>query len=284
MGARWYDPFIGRFTQPDTIVPGMQNPKTWDRFHYSLNNPLRYRDPSGHKACDGDKEDDCEGVGPFHGLSHGERYFFLKDWKRFRKYYGISFTGSGWTYYQKYAVYEAVVRVSVSLSNKSGANDTPGSIFRSIYGSLEFEKKKSNPGYWGWATSYDHINIYSGTDWGSEHIVQFFIHEMGHAFAQSMRDNYSRGEYNQAPYGALAKIYSNDLTFPEKPDGFAGGFEEWYWSELSGRKDGQAGISNEFADMFIGWVFGAWAATQAGSDRAGWIDSNMSTWLFWIYR
>jgi RHS repeat-associated protein len=51
--ARWYDPALGRFTQADTIVPaGVQGAQAWDRYAFVNNNPVRYTDPSGHKACD----------------------------------------------------------------------------------------------------------------------------------------------------------------------------------------------------------------------------------------
>jgi RHS repeat-associated protein len=47
-GARRYDPWLGRFIQPDTIVPDPTNPQSLNRYAYTLNNPLRYRDPTGH--------------------------------------------------------------------------------------------------------------------------------------------------------------------------------------------------------------------------------------------
>jgi len=48
-GARWFDPSIGRFTSPDTIVPtGTQGTQAWDRYAYVNNNPVRYNDPTGH--------------------------------------------------------------------------------------------------------------------------------------------------------------------------------------------------------------------------------------------
>src|SRR6266540_7402229 len=47
-GARWYDPSLGRFAQADTVLPGAGNPQAWDRYAYSLNNALKYVDPSGH--------------------------------------------------------------------------------------------------------------------------------------------------------------------------------------------------------------------------------------------
>jgi RHS repeat-associated protein len=48
-GARLYDPEIGRFTTPDTIVPDYTNPQSLNRFAYVLNNPLKYTDPTGHE-------------------------------------------------------------------------------------------------------------------------------------------------------------------------------------------------------------------------------------------
>ncbi len=46
--ARYLDPQLGRFTQPDTIVPEPGNPQALNRYSYVLNNPLRYTDPTGN--------------------------------------------------------------------------------------------------------------------------------------------------------------------------------------------------------------------------------------------
>jgi RHS repeat-associated protein len=46
--ARFYDPILGRFLQPDPIVPEPGNPQALNRYAYVYNNPLRYTDPSGH--------------------------------------------------------------------------------------------------------------------------------------------------------------------------------------------------------------------------------------------
>jgi RHS repeat-associated protein len=51
-GARWYDPVLVRFIQPDNFVPGLGNPTSFDRFSYTYNNPLVYIDPSGHSPWD----------------------------------------------------------------------------------------------------------------------------------------------------------------------------------------------------------------------------------------
>lgn len=46
--ARYLDPQLGRFIQPDTIVPQPGDPQALNRYSYVLNNPIKYRDPSGH--------------------------------------------------------------------------------------------------------------------------------------------------------------------------------------------------------------------------------------------
>jgi len=56
--ARFYDATLGRFTQADTIIPGAGNPLALDRYAYTLNNPLRYNDPSGHYAALEDNDAD----------------------------------------------------------------------------------------------------------------------------------------------------------------------------------------------------------------------------------
>ncbi len=47
--SRWYDSYLNRFTQPDSIVPtGTQGTQAWDRYAFVNNNPVRYNDPTGH--------------------------------------------------------------------------------------------------------------------------------------------------------------------------------------------------------------------------------------------
>jgi RHS repeat-associated protein len=47
-GARWYDPYLNRFTSPDSIIPDNNTPLDWDRYQYTRSNPLIYTDPGGH--------------------------------------------------------------------------------------------------------------------------------------------------------------------------------------------------------------------------------------------
>jgi len=47
-GARFYSPSLGRFISADSIVPEPNQPQSLNRYMYTLGNPLRYTDPSGH--------------------------------------------------------------------------------------------------------------------------------------------------------------------------------------------------------------------------------------------
>ena len=64
-GARYFSATLGRFISADTIVPGAGNPQAFNRYSYTLGNPLKYTDPTGHRACgDGDgwyNDSDCDG-------------------------------------------------------------------------------------------------------------------------------------------------------------------------------------------------------------------------------
>lgn len=52
--ARWYDSTLGRWAQPDSIVPVQsQGVQAWDRYAFVNNNPLRYTDPTGHRVDEG---------------------------------------------------------------------------------------------------------------------------------------------------------------------------------------------------------------------------------------
>jgi RHS repeat-associated protein len=47
-GARYYDSALGTFISPDPLIPDPGNPQDLNRYSYTLNNPLRYMDPTGH--------------------------------------------------------------------------------------------------------------------------------------------------------------------------------------------------------------------------------------------
>ena len=50
--ARYYDPELGRFIQPDTVIPDLSNPQSYNRYSYCVNDPLTLNDPNGKAPVD----------------------------------------------------------------------------------------------------------------------------------------------------------------------------------------------------------------------------------------
>ena len=49
-GARYYDPTQARFISADNQLPGKgTTPQSFGRYSYALDNPIKYRDPTGHE-------------------------------------------------------------------------------------------------------------------------------------------------------------------------------------------------------------------------------------------
>ena len=45
--ARYYDKLLGAFISPDPVIPDAENVFAYNRYMYTLGNPLKYNDPSG---------------------------------------------------------------------------------------------------------------------------------------------------------------------------------------------------------------------------------------------
>ena len=50
--ARYYDPALGTFVSPDSMVPNPASVIDHNRFLYARGNPLKYTDPTGHEGYD----------------------------------------------------------------------------------------------------------------------------------------------------------------------------------------------------------------------------------------
>jgi len=59
--ARFYAPYLNHFIQPDSVIPGLSNPQSLNRYGYVKNNPLRFTDPSGNKPCGDGEKFNCDG-------------------------------------------------------------------------------------------------------------------------------------------------------------------------------------------------------------------------------
>ncbi len=61
--ARFYSPSLKRFIQPDSLIPGMANSQSWNRYSSVKNNPINFNDPTGHVECEPGSGDSCMSPG-----------------------------------------------------------------------------------------------------------------------------------------------------------------------------------------------------------------------------
>jgi RHS repeat-associated protein len=59
-GARYYDPYLGRFMSIDPAGINPADPFTFNRYGYSNNNPYRFIDPNGRQSADTACDETCE--------------------------------------------------------------------------------------------------------------------------------------------------------------------------------------------------------------------------------
>jgi RHS repeat-associated protein len=102
-GARWYDPYLARFVQADTIVPNPGQPMSWDRYMYVLGNPLKYVDPTGYtSACWQSYSDpECKKEDNWHPLHFIKLPVNLKNITWIQWFGGTKFAkndGDAWNY------------------------------------------------------------------------------------------------------------------------------------------------------------------------------------------
>jgi RHS repeat-associated protein len=77
--SRFYDASLGRFVSPDSIIPHRQGSQAWDRYAGMNNNPIRYKDPSGHDVCD--EEGNCYNRQGWYRAPNSKRLSTIDTWK-----------------------------------------------------------------------------------------------------------------------------------------------------------------------------------------------------------
>ena len=262
--ARYYDSALGRFIQADTIVPSPANPQSLNRYSYVLNSPLKYTDPSGHKACDSfDASGKCV----------QEKDLF---W--------VNFRGS-WPDYYQVAVQEAAERTGTALAKV--LNDptvritgdpffTPRQAFEMVYGEVTFshidkypvivtkdrEGKIKTTGYWAETFTRKGKEVIEVYNWAFDAINYTYhnpVHELGHAFAH--RTGGPDGQ-PRIPYDDLAA--SEILSGAYNPPGS--------WNQNKANTPGE-----NFADMFLGWAY--YPTSPLGSGLNNWMNDKMPDWI-----
>jgi RHS repeat-associated protein len=178
-GLYWYasqahDAGLGRFVQPDTVVPEPGNPQSLNRYSYVLNNPLKYTDPTGDYVMFiggvGTSNDPKENLKAWGflieqlGLKEGEYGFF--DWPQ------GSFLPWGLA-----SSFRPLGEVAAALAEQIAGKTDITLIGHSRGGALVMEYLAqvaegrlgaNNGGAWlGWAglRRYEEVDVYRGGGW-----------------------------------------------------------------------------------------------------------------------
>ena len=267
-GARYYDSYLNRWIQPDTIVTG--GVQGLDRYAYVGNNPLKYIDPSGH----GRESTDC-----------GPDGVYCEQYRIGCNKYNISFSGT-WSDNDTAAVYAAVKAVAARFGATVGMNAV--FVWNQVFGHIAFDMEcpAGVCGDIGGITNSAHSISFSALDSDYLRARNNVVHELGHAF-----DNAN----NLLPRNALSCTQTLGCEgyrsgFPDRhdfpnpiPDGWTGrtsGFaskqNQFTW-QMSYSNAGEP--YEEFADQFLGWTFNNWENSPAGQMRSDWMNDYMPVWL-----
>jgi RHS repeat-associated protein len=132
--ARYYDPALGRFLSADTVVPGAGNPRAYDRYAYVFNNPVRFRDSTGHIPI-------YEGSGSYADQWRQEKAFIRLGEIGFMKYeikyeFGIRMVDGtrSWNITNLNTAYGALKMI----------NDTLNGNLKSMVGGIKFTAAEKN--------------------------------------------------------------------------------------------------------------------------------------------
>ncbi len=290
MQARFYVPSIGRFASADTIVPGPTNPQAFNRYSYVLGNPLRLVDPSGHGQCD--SEDNCQSQ-PYTPAPPPPPPVPTGPTVTFSVVEDCNSTISGacsWSVEEMHTIIMSAMATGARLAEALNA-EHPGwhlsasEAFLLVYGgSVNFQKMgvACAEGCWGRSIDGNNVNVYNDIfdeDNNYKNMLvgdeNWAVHELGHSFVTAVGWKIPSLVTNWQRVGSL----------PDRPDGtgrtetfgFAGGRWEWQRSP-----SGEA--SEEFADMFLGWVYGSWEGSNGalsvdGQQRSDFMNTFMPTFV-----
>ncbi len=278
MNARYYLPEIGRFISADTIVPDPANPQSHNRYSYVRNSPVSYTDPSGHRECAGSAS--CANT-----LAHEIETPL------------VLFSGGEWMNSEEVRVGYGAYRIGAMLYRESGfAYETPRKAFLAVYGgAVTFHKTGLSAPNLGEATGRNRVlvnEVAGGGITGAGAGAMWAAHEMGHALNYALLPNgvddlnYGAGLVSlalegifvdgQRVAGNTTRSYANNNTYVRNSAGYKlgpGGETTPY------RQNTSVSASEDFADMFMNYVFGSFADNAYGAARSSFMDSHMSAWI-----
>lgn len=152
MNGRIYDPVLGRFLQPDPYVQDIYNLQNYNRYSYTLNNPLKYFDLSGYD------------YGTTY-IASAVTYNYSTMSVQYTTYV-IPTYNAGYAYnYNSFSGYASAPYVAYTTNSNGMTSTSFGAVYAS--GGTGFSGNNVNTninfGYSGTETGYNNGNYYSNT-------------------------------------------------------------------------------------------------------------------------
>lgn len=205
--------------------------------------------------------------------------------------YGLSFVGN-WSDQDRYYAIQGVQVTADALVRLASRRMTPEQAFKAIFNVDEANPmvlERANRSGTGAFTAATRLILFNGLypiydSFVGEKSVHLVVHELGHAFEDALEDITG----TKLPRYALAVKQARDWQFPDRkiddqkdyvPNlnyGFAG--PRWNWQQSD-----DASAAEEFADMFLGWVYGRWENSVDGRLRADFMNVYMPVWARFLY-
>ena len=269
--ARMYSQSLGRFIQPDSIIPNPANPQSFNRFSYVNNRPINFSDPSGHDPwfCGGN--DSC-----LYNWLDANTKGDAKD-KLFDKY-DVTINGE-MNPKEKRAAMKALYDVGSAFARERNLDEDASTAFKEVYDPITINRVDSfnytdengieHPITAGCKTEGNIITCASFGDniWQRyQSVVNNIVHELGHVFDPVTVPGTGSSGLPQAFVDNATTILHDN-------------------SAIQWRVNTSGGHNEEFANFFVAWVYGTWGPSAdyhypgESSTPRNWMTTNMSEWI-----
>ncbi len=281
--ARFYDASLIHFNQPDTIIPGMENPISWHRYAYVNFNPLKYIDPSGHYLTEQDSLFDGSSYQSGARTRHNPKpiALFVGPWTE----KGIQAVTAETNLLA--IAYADAYNTEMRLLQRIGEGElqftplTPRAAFLRIHhGAITYTRETYScpTGCAAMTRSLNAISVFSNvSDSYLERSHRVISHENFHAFnnaTSSIAQTIFQGIYSDLLRPMIDGVIQHTDDNRGGWFGYAGGAEYWQFGY-----DGNQG-SEEFADSGIGWLYDTWGEGDQGNLRKNRMEGQMTYFLF----
>jgi RHS repeat-associated protein len=269
-GARWYDSALGRFTSPDTVIPSTGNPQDWDRYSYVRNNPVNYKDPSGHEACD--EDGNCYDSQGWHRAQNAPRLSAVDTWKMMIwGKFGVTMSDAG----NKNRSTTSLRSAYASLQN---INNAMNNMLKPIIAGTTFRlMKHGGDGSYNGQTTGNSIDFYTIGDVALRQMNIY--HEVGHLLnnvTDEAFENAVSNEDNPSWVGDDQKVNPAALksdTITNDPN----------WASVQARQAYKDfGASEQWADAFANYVAGNIDMSKAdspGTDMYNFVTGALAPYI-----